>query len=46
MKGMPLHNPIMQKKILRRFGQFDCKPAATPFDVGCKLEKNKGHVIS
>ncbi|KAM2838666.1 hypothetical protein COP1_030352 [Malus domestica] len=28
------------------FGQFDCKPAATPFDAGCKLEKNKGDAIS
>ena len=43
---MSLHSPIMRKKILRRFGHFDCKPAATPFDVGCKLEKNKGNVIS
>ncbi|KAB2597268.1 hypothetical protein D8674_000188 [Pyrus ussuriensis x Pyrus communis] len=34
------------KKILRRFGQFDCKPAVTPFDAGCKLEKNKGNAIS
>ena len=43
---MSLHSPIMRKKILRRFGHFDCKPTATPFDVGCKLEKNKGNAIS
>ena len=46
VKGMSLHSLIMQKKILRRFSQFDCKPVATPFDAGCKLEKNKGNAIS
>ncbi|CAL8175186.1 unnamed protein product [Prunus armeniaca] len=34
------------EKILRKFGQFDCKPAVTPFDVNCKLKKNSGDAIS
>ncbi|CAL9011582.1 unnamed protein product [Prunus brigantina] len=31
---------------LRKFGQFDYKPAVTPFDVNCKLKKNSGDAIS
>ncbi|CAL2262923.1 unnamed protein product [Prunus armeniaca] len=34
------------EKILRKFGQFDCKPTVTPFDVNCKLKKNSGDAIS
>ena len=45
-EGYVLTQSHYAEKILRRFGQFDCKPAATPFDAGCKLEKNKGDAIS
>ncbi|KAM1859022.1 hypothetical protein ACFX13_011388 [Malus domestica] len=45
-EGYVLTQSHYAEKILRRFGQFDCKHAATPFDTGCKLEKNKGDAIS
>ncbi|KAB2622521.1 hypothetical protein D8674_024703 [Pyrus ussuriensis x Pyrus communis] len=45
-EGYVLKQSHYAEKVLRRFGQFDCKPATTPFDAGCKLEKNKGNVIS
>jgi hypothetical protein len=34
------------EKILKRFHQYDCKPAVTPFDANCKLKKNSGDAIS
>ncbi|KAB2595492.1 hypothetical protein D8674_030942 [Pyrus ussuriensis x Pyrus communis] len=36
-EGYVLTQSHYAEKILRRFGQFDCKPAATPFDAGCNL---------
>ncbi|KAM2738979.1 hypothetical protein EV2_033140 [Malus domestica] len=45
-KGYVLTQSHYAETILRRFGQFDCKLATTPFDAGCKLEKNKGDAIS
>ena len=32
--------------MLKRFGHYDSKPSATPFDPNCKLKKNMGDSVS
>lgn len=44
--GYALTQSHYVEKVLRKFGHYDCKPVATPFNPNVHLMKNKGESVS
>ena len=44
--GLSLNQSHYVEKILKKFNQFDCTPAKTPYDSNITLKKNKGDSVS
>ena len=45
-EGITLSQSHYVEKVLRKFEQFDCSPAKTPFDSSVQLRKNQGPSVS
>ena len=45
-EGYVLTQSHCVESVLKRFGHYDSKPCATPFDSNCKLKKNMGDSVS
>ncbi|KAL6321913.1 hypothetical protein AAG906_035622 [Vitis piasezkii] len=45
-EGYVLTQSHYVESVLKRFGHYDSKPCATPFDPNCKLKKNMGDSVS
>ena len=45
-EGYVLTQSHYVESVLKRFGHYDSKPCAIPFDPNCKLKKNMGDSVS
>ena len=45
-EGYVLTQTHYVESVLKRFGHYDSKPCATPFDPNCKFKKNMGDSVS